>query len=200
MARKYAVHLSDHQREQLSRLIRGGSDERRTTLARLLLMAADGATDGQIARDLHVAPTAIRRARKLCVESGPDAALGAPPGRAASARRNGPPAPQPPPPSPPPAQFSRPPAQPPMPNCGIQFTGTLAAGSTRRWFTHGWPVAWTVAWTVIPTTIHPGAAEVTWSVAVQRAGAESVTYWITVTNLTNVPITVEGRYAILGRS
>jgi hypothetical protein len=34
-------------------------------------------------------------------------------------------------------------------------------------------------------------------VAVQRADATHVTYWITVTNLTAATVTFEGRYAIL---
>ena len=51
----------------------------------------------------------------------------------------------------------------------------------------------------MPTTVKPGAPEITWSVEVERASAEYVTYWISVRNLTNVPVTFEGRYCILSR-
>jgi hypothetical protein len=85
------------------------------------------------------------------------------------------------------------------PICGTQWTGQLAANQTGRWFTFGWPATWHVIWTVMPTTVRAGAPEVTWNVAVERYAAEFVTYWITVTNLTNVPISFEGRYCILSR-
>jgi len=85
------------------------------------------------------------------------------------------------------------------PACGTQFTGSLAANQTQRWFTFNWPAPWHVVWTVMPTTPFAGGAQITCSVAVQRASAEFATYWITVQNLTNVPVTFEGRYAILSK-
>jgi hypothetical protein len=80
---------------------------------------------------------------------------------------------------------------------GVQFTGSLPASGSQRWFTYNWPSAWHVVWYMMPTTPKPGAAEVDWEVAVERADANNTTYWLTVTNLTNVPITFEGRYAVL---
>jgi hypothetical protein len=85
------------------------------------------------------------------------------------------------------------------PVCGTQFTGTVPANGEQRWFTFNWPATWHVVWTVMPTTVRPGGPAVTWTVAVERAGPEYVTYWITVKNLTPVPVTVEGRYCILSR-
>jgi hypothetical protein len=85
------------------------------------------------------------------------------------------------------------------PVCGVQWTGTVEANSTRRYFTWGWPATWHVLWTVMPTTIRPGAEELTWKVQVERGDAEYVTYWISVTNLTPVPVAFEGRFAILSR-
>jgi hypothetical protein len=85
------------------------------------------------------------------------------------------------------------------PICGRQWVGQLAAHQTQRWFTFNWPATWHILWTVMPTTAFAGGAEVTWSVALERANSEFVTYWITVTNLSNVPISFEGRYAILSR-
>jgi hypothetical protein len=85
------------------------------------------------------------------------------------------------------------------PICGTQWTGSLTANQTQRWFTFNWPATWHVVWTVMPITPYGNGAEITWSVAVQRADAEYVTYWITVQNLTNAPVTFEGRYAILSR-
>ena len=82
---------------------------------------------------------------------------------------------------------------------GLQFTGTLQPNQTNRWFTFNWPASWHMVWTVMPTTPNTSGAQITWSVAVQRASPEYATYWITVQNLTNVPVTFEGRYAILSR-
>jgi glycyl-tRNA synthetase alpha subunit len=50
---------------------------------------------------------------------------------------------------------------------------------------------------MMPVTPKPGAAELQWSVGVERADATQCTYWITVTNLTSTAIAFEGRYAIL---
>ena len=80
---------------------------------------------------------------------------------------------------------------------GLQFTGNLAANQTQKWFTWGWNPALHVVWYMMPVTPKIGAPELGWSVAVERANATQCTYWITVTNLTNVAITFEGRYAIL---
>ena len=79
----------------------------------------------------------------------------------------------------------------------VQFTGTLPAGATQRWFTFGWPATWHVVWYMQPTTTRPGSPSIDWDVAVERADANNVTYWITVTNLAPQSITFEGRYAVL---
>lgn len=81
---------------------------------------------------------------------------------------------------------------------GVQFVGTLQPNQTQRWFTFNWPAQWHVLWSVIPITPKPGAAEIQHSVAVERANDRFVTYWITVTNLTNVAVNFEGRFAVLG--
>lgn len=80
---------------------------------------------------------------------------------------------------------------------GVQFTGSLTANQTNRWFTFNWNPANHVIWYMVPTSITAVGQEVTWSVAPQRTSATAVTYWITVTNLTAAPVTFEGRYAIL---
>jgi hypothetical protein len=49
----------------------------------------------------------------------------------------------------------------------------------------------------MPTTPRTGAPELNWTVEVERADANACTYWITVRNLTPVPVTFEGRYAVL---
>ena len=59
---------------------------------------------------------------------------------------------------------------------GVQFTGSVPGSSSRRWFTFNWPATWHMVWTVMPTTIKPGGPEITWSVQVERASAEFVTY------------------------
>ena len=82
------------------------------------------------------------------------------------------------------------------PICGVQWNGALSPNQTQSWFTFNWPATWHVIWTIMPTTPAPGA-KVTWKVAVERSSSEFVTYWITVTNLTNQTVNFEGRYAIL---
>jgi len=80
---------------------------------------------------------------------------------------------------------------------GVQFTGSLAAGASNRWFTFNWPTDWHVVWYMMPTTVRTGAPELDWSVAVERADSTHATYWITVNNRASVPITFEGRFAVL---
>ncbi|KAA9356396.1 WD40/YVTN/BNR-like repeat-containing protein [Larkinella humicola] len=83
------------------------------------------------------------------------------------------------------------------PICGVQWNGSLAPNQTHRWFTHSWPATWHIIWTIMPTSPLPGAPQVSWKVQVERASAEFVTYWISVTNHTGSPVSFEGRYAIL---
>jgi len=80
---------------------------------------------------------------------------------------------------------------------GVQWTGTIPAGATQRWFTFGWPSAWHVVWYLMPTSPHAGAPQLDWDVAAERASTTQTTYWITVKNLTGFPVTFEGRYAVL---
>ena len=86
-----------------------------------------------------------------------------------------------------------------QPMTGVQFTGTLAANQTARWFTSNWPATWHVIWSMMPTTVQKGSPAITWKVQVERASAEYVTYWLMVTNLTSVEVSFEGRYSILSR-
>ncbi|QQZ28036.1 S8 family serine peptidase [Thiothrix subterranea] len=81
---------------------------------------------------------------------------------------------------------------------GVQFTGTLQANQTGRWFTFGWPAHWHVVWTVVPTSPQSGAPQIEWKVQVERATDSHVTYWINVTNLTASTVNIEGRFAVLG--
>ena len=37
-------------------------------------------------------------------------------------------------------------------NTGVQFTGTLTANQTQRWFTFNWNPAWHVVWYMMPTS------------------------------------------------
>jgi len=80
---------------------------------------------------------------------------------------------------------------------GVQWTGSLAAGASNRWFTYNWPASWHVVWYMVPTTPRPGAPELDWDVAVERADATHCTYWITVKNESPISISFEGRFAVL---
>jgi hypothetical protein len=81
---------------------------------------------------------------------------------------------------------------------GVQFTGIVPANSTHRWFTFNWPAHWHVLWTVVPTSPRIGAPQISWSVQVERASDQAITYWISVTNHTPEPANIEGRYAVVG--
>jgi hypothetical protein len=80
---------------------------------------------------------------------------------------------------------------------GTQFTGTIGANASARWFTYGWPAAWHAVWYMMPTSPQLGAPQLDWDVAVERATSTQCTYWITVKNLTGSAVTFDGRYAVL---
>lgn len=81
---------------------------------------------------------------------------------------------------------------------GVQFTGSVPAHSTRRWFTHSWPEHLHVLWNVVPTSPRPGAPQIDFNVRVERASDRFITYWIDITNLTAADAQIEARYAVLG--
>lgn len=81
---------------------------------------------------------------------------------------------------------------------GVQFTGTIPGNRTYRWFSFRWPAHWHVVWTVVPTSPRPGGPQIEWKVQVERASDQYITYWISITNLTPVPVNIEARYAVLG--
>jgi hypothetical protein len=80
---------------------------------------------------------------------------------------------------------------------GVQIVDTMPPNASIDYFTYGWDPTWDVVWTVVPTSPAPGQPQVEWSVAVERATDASVTYYVTITNLTSNDVGVEGRYAIL---
>ncbi|MFD4672540.1 M12 family metallopeptidase [Lentzea sp. NPDC058450] len=84
---------------------------------------------------------------------------------------------------------------------GVQFTGSVPAGATKRWFTHSWPAHWYVLWTVVPTApVVDGAAQVEWTTQVTRQSGGLLKYFLTITNLTGGPVEIEARYDVLGWS
>jgi len=81
---------------------------------------------------------------------------------------------------------------------GTQFTGSVTAGQTRRWFTHSWNAAQDVVWTVMPTSPPvDGNAQLEWKVQVTRQTPTLVKWFIEVKNVTNVTVNFEARYAVL---
>lgn len=80
---------------------------------------------------------------------------------------------------------------------GVQFTGTVPAQQSRRWFTFRWPQQWHVVWYVVPTSPRVGAAQIEWDVEVERADSNYITYWIRIRNLTSEAVNIEARYAVL---
>jgi transposase len=69
--KKYLVDLSDEERQSLHQLLRSGKhSSRKLTRARILLQAADGFTDAQIAQTLTVGRVTVERTRQRFVEGG----------------------------------------------------------------------------------------------------------------------------------
>lgn len=81
---------------------------------------------------------------------------------------------------------------------GVQFRGQVAARATQRWFTFRWPAHWHVLWTGMPTSPHPGSPQIRYRTRVERASDYHATYWIEIVNLTDRPVDIEGRFAVLG--
>ena len=80
---------------------------------------------------------------------------------------------------------------------GVQGRGTIPARSSRRWFTHSWPAHWHVLWTVMSNTPRPGGPQLRLRVRTERSSDRHVTYWLTITNLTDRPVEAEARFAVL---
>jgi transposase len=67
--KKYLVTLTDEERTQLEQLLRGGiTATRKVTRARILLKAADGWRDQQIAEALNIGRATVERTRQRFVE------------------------------------------------------------------------------------------------------------------------------------
>jgi len=76
MAKRYVVELTEEERDQLQVVGKKGKVvARRLRRAQLLLLAADGYTDTEIAAALHVGVSTVERIRKRCVEGGIEWAL-----------------------------------------------------------------------------------------------------------------------------
>ena len=80
-----------------------------------------------------------------------------------------------------------------------QFQGSLAARENRLWFTYNWPACWHVLWTVVPTTPVTTGPAVRLRVRVERSSRERITYWLAITNDSDSPVEVDGRYEIVAR-
>jgi transposase len=73
---KYIVDLTEEEREQLLQLIRkGNSAARKLARARILLKAAEGLSDAQIAKVLDLGTATVGRVRKRFAEEGLESAL-----------------------------------------------------------------------------------------------------------------------------
>lgn len=71
--KKYIVDLNDAEREELQQLLRSGKHPtRKVTRARILLKAAKGCTDEQVATALGVGRATVERTRERFVERGLD--------------------------------------------------------------------------------------------------------------------------------
>ena len=76
MAHKYLVDLTDEEQGYLLDVIRKGkTTARRVARAHILLRAAEGATDEEIAETLHLGLSTVHRTRQRFVDEGLTAAL-----------------------------------------------------------------------------------------------------------------------------
>ncbi len=80
---------------------------------------------------------------------------------------------------------------------GVQFRGALSPNQTQRWFTFNWPVNRDVAWLVVPTTPQAGSPHVQCTVATELTPNNTITYWLTIQNLTSDTFNFEARYDYL---
>lgn len=84
---------------------------------------------------------------------------------------------------------------------GTQFTTTVAANSSVRFFTHSWPGYWFVLWTCIPSApAVDGPAQIEWNVQSTRQTDTLLKYFVEIKNLQPYPVTVQARYDVLGWS
>lgn len=77
---------------------------------------------------------------------------------------------------------------------GTQWTANINPGQTQNWFTFNWPTDWLVDWSIRPTT---SGGKVKWDVSIERAGNNTFTYWIAVSNVGTVATSFEGKYALM---
>ena len=82
---------------------------------------------------------------------------------------------------------------------GVQFTGSLSSGPSKRLFTFNLPANWHVIWYVVPTAPKIGVPQIQWDVTVERASNDFITYWITVKNISSETVNTEARYTVLNR-
>lgn len=76
MVKRYHVQLTPDDRQHLEQLVsRGKTSARVITRARILLKAADGATDAQIVDALGTSRATVERVRRRFAEGGRDAAM-----------------------------------------------------------------------------------------------------------------------------
>jgi hypothetical protein len=84
--------------------------------------------------------------------------------------------------------------------CKLQFSYTLGPNQTVLFFTFGWNPVDTEDWTVMNDTVNASNPAVSLTnVATQLTSSTTVTYWLTVQNLTSSNQNIEGRYCILHR-
>jgi Homeodomain-like domain len=214
MAKTPNVRLTPEERVLLQDLTQSGqADERALTRARILLQGHEGTSVAQTAAALGVGTATVRRVRKRYLDEGLANALGKPLGRHGpppgddepTSLLAGPPDHAAPTPSgTSPTEARQGPDTASLRDAphrgGTHFTGTVAGNSEGLWFTSSWPAAWHVIWTVMPTTVQPGAPQLSWSVAVELSSSGYATYWIKVRNLTPTPVSFEGRYAVIHAS
>jgi len=84
---------------------------------------------------------------------------------------------------------------------GTQFSGSVAANSTRTWFTHSWPSHWFVVWTAVPTApVVDGNAQLELRIGLTRQTDTLLKYFLTVVNLSGAQVSFEARFEVLGWS
>ena len=80
----------------------------------------------------------------------------------------------------------------------VQFTGAVPANQTYRWFTYMWPAHWHVVWTSCRQVRNRVGRRSNGTCRLSVRRTSTIASWISITNLTPVPVNIEGRYTVIG--
>ena len=82
--------------------------------------------------------------------------------------------------------------------CGIQWRGTIHAGSALVLNTYNWPHSSVVAWTAVSDTNYSsGPAVGIAAIATQQTDSSHMSYWLRIENIASTSQVIEARFCVL---